>query len=256
MVDYSTSSVSMFELLSQGPIVFLLLGSSLLALGIFLERYFYFHRSVTPLQDFLQGISNLIRNRNVAEALHVCAGTPGPVARVVHAALLRHDRSREELGKIVTEAGQLEVPKLERFLAPLLSIAYVAPLLGLLGSVLGLMDTFQPISTNGFASPADLSGGIYRSLVTSAVGLAVAIPAYVLYAYLASCVQNLMHEMERAGIEVVSMLTDGDRSSKIMDFKSTKNPKLTTAQTPAEDESSTGKRKKGVVTGNFGLKQP
>lgn len=237
----------MIELISQGPIVFLLLGCSLLALGIFLERFFYFHRMVTPLQDLLQGLSNLIRNKNYAEALHVLAGTPGPVARVIHAALLRRESPRDELKQIVQEAGQLEVPKLERFLAPLLAVAYVAPLLGLLGSVFGLLDTFQPISTNGFATPSELAKGISKSLITSAVGLAVAIPSYILYAYLASWVQNLMHDMERAGIEVVSMLTDSKRAENVVEFKTQRVSKT------AGEEST--KKSKAVVTGNFGGKQ-
>ena len=210
----------MKELITQGgPLIFLLLGCSVLAVAIFLERYFHFHRSTIVVQDLLQGAGNLIARKNYMEALTVCAGTPGPVARVMKAVLTRHEAPRTELKEIVQEAGQLEVPRLERHLGVLLSIAYVAPLIGLLGTVLGLVDTFLPVTQNGFATATEMSRGIYRSLVTSAAGLAVAIPAYILYAYLAAHVKTFMHEMERAGIEVVNMLMQSRESVDIVEFK-------------------------------------
>ena len=210
----------MFEILNQGgPLVFLLLGCSLLAVGIFLERFFLFHRANLDVQDLLQGLGNLIHKKNYAEALHVCAGTPGPVARVVHAAIVQHEAPREELKQIVQEAGQLEVPKLERYLSAILAIAYIAPLIGLLGTVLGLIDTFIPVTENGWASTTDLAKGIYKSLVTSAVGLAVSIPSYILYSYLAAALHSLMHDMERGGIEIVNLITATRQNKEIVDFK-------------------------------------
>ena len=220
----------MFEILSQGgPLVFLLLGCSLLAVGIFLERFFLFHRANLDVQDLMQGLSNLLHKKNFAEALHVCAGTPGPVARVVHAALVQQEAPREELKQIVQEAGQLEVPKLERYLGALLAIAYIAPLIGLLGTVLGLIDTFIPVTANGFAASSDLAKGIYRSLVTSAAGLSVAIPSYILYSYLAAALQSLLHDMERGGIEIVNLITATRQNKEIVDFKES-------AQRLAEDQ--------------------
>ncbi len=165
--------------------------------------------------EFLQGLSNLLQRRNFAEALHESAGTPGPVARVIHAAIIRHDAPRAELKEIVQEAGQLEVPKLERFLGVLATLAYVAPLLGLLGTVAGMIDAFGTLSSNGgYATVTELSSGVYKSLLTTAAGLVVATPTFVAYSYLSSRVNSLMHEMERAGIEVVHMLTDREPSRR------------------------------------------
>jgi biopolymer transport protein ExbB len=210
----------MKELITQGgPLIFLLLGCSLLAVGIFLERFFHYHRSTIVVQDLLQGLGNLISRKNYAEALHVCAGTPGPVARVMKAVLTRHEADRTELKEIAQEAGQLEVPRLERSLPVLLSIAYIAPLIGLLGTVLGLLDTFLPVVQNGYATNTELARGIYRSLVTSAAGIAVAIPSYVLYAYLAQNAKTLMHDMERAGIEMVNLLLQSRQTTDIVEFK-------------------------------------
>lgn len=200
----------MIELVSKGgPLIWLLLACSLVALGIFAERFFHLHRSVIDVAELLQGVSNLVQKRNFSEALHEVAGTPGPVARVIKAALVRHDMSRADLKEIVQEAGQLEVPKLERYLAVLLSIVYVSPLIGLLATVIGLTDTFIKLEGgNGFATPAELSSGVYQALLGSAAGLVVAIPAYLFYAYLAAFVKSLMHDMERGGIEIVNILSD------------------------------------------------
>src|SRR6187549_14230 len=148
----------MKELITQGgPLIFLLLGCSILAVAIFLERFFHFHRSSVVVQDLLQGVGNLVSRKNYVEALTVSAGTPGPVARVMKAVLTRHDAPRDELKAIVQEAGQLEVPRLERHLAVLIAIAYVSPLIGLLGTVLGLVDTFLPVGQGGSANAVEMS---------------------------------------------------------------------------------------------------
>src|ERR1700735_1655604 len=97
-----------------GPLMWLILFCSVVAVAIFAERLVYFHRASINVSEFLRGLANLLDRRNRADARRECAGAPGPVARVLHAALLRHDESRAELREIVQEAGQLEVPKLER----------------------------------------------------------------------------------------------------------------------------------------------
>jgi biopolymer transport protein ExbB len=203
-----------------GLLMWPILVCSVIAVAVFAERLFYLHRATIHVGEFLQGLSNLVQRRNFAEALHESAGTPGPVARVIHAAIIRHDAPRAELKEIVQEAGQLEVPKLERFLGVLATLAYVTPLLGLLGTVAGMIDAFGTLSSNGgYATVTELSNGVYKSLLTTAAGLVVATPTFVAYSYLSSRVNSLMHEMERAGIEVVHMLTDREPSSDIITFQ-------------------------------------
>src|SRR3954470_5524986 len=197
-----------------------ILACSVLAIGVFAERFFYLHRATIHVGEFLKGLSNLIQRRNFAEALHECAGTPGPVSRVIHAAVIRHDAPRAELREIVQEAGQLEVPKLERFLGVLATLAYLTPLLGLLGTVTGMIDAFGTLNANGGnATVTELSGGIYKSLLTTAAGLVVATPTFVAYSYLSSRVNTMMHDMERAGIEIVHMLTESRPISGIISFQ-------------------------------------
>jgi len=193
-----------------GPLMWLLVLLSIVATVVFLERLIYYHRVTLRVGEFLRGLSNLIGRRRFAEALHECAGTAGPVARVIHAAIARHEAPRAELKEIVQEAGQLEVPKLERRLPLLATIAYVAPMVGLLGTVTGLIDAFTTLASNagGLAATADISTGVYKSLLTTAAGLVVAIPASLAYSFLSSRVNTLLHDMERAGIEIVNLITE------------------------------------------------
>src|SRR3954447_14733919 len=199
-----------------------ILACSIISIAVFAERLFYFHRATIHVSEFLKGLSNLISRRNFAEALHESAGTPGPVARVIHAAIIRHDSPRSELREIVQEAGQLEVPKLERFLGVLATIAFLTPLLGLLGTVAGMIDAFgTSASTGGYATVTELSGGVYKSLVTTSAGLVVATPTFIAYSYLSSRVNTMMHDMERAGIEIVRMLSETEPESGIISFQPT-----------------------------------
>lgn len=192
-----------------GPLMWLLLGCSIIAIAIFLERLFYFHRARIDVGDLMFGLRNLIKNKAYAEALSECAATPGPVARVIHSAIRRYSAPRSELKEIVQESGQMEVPKLEKHLSVLLTVAYIAPLIGLLGSVLGLVDTFVQISAvGGFATVSEISQGVYEALITSAAGLMVAIPAFVFYSHLRAYAKTIMHDMESAGIEIVNAICD------------------------------------------------
>jgi biopolymer transport protein ExbB len=205
-----------------GLLMWPILICSIISIAVIAERLFYLHRATIHVGEFLKGLANLIKRRNFAEALHESAGTPGPVARVIHAAIIRHDLPRSELREIVQEAGQLEVPKLERFLGVLATLAYLAPLLGLLGTVAGMIEAFGVIASNGgYATVTELAGGIYKSLLTTAAGLVVATPTFVAYSYLSSRVNTLMHDMERAGIEIVQMLTETEPESGIISFQPT-----------------------------------
>jgi biopolymer transport protein ExbB len=200
----------MIDLMQKGgPLMWLLLAASILMVGVVAERWTYLRRTTISVSDFLSGLSNLIRRGHYAEAQIECKSTPGPVARVVYAAILRPDLSRADLKEIVQEAGQLEVPRLETHLPLLNTIANVAPLVGLLGTVGGMISSFVKISAQGGnVSASALSGGIYQSLLTTAAGLVVAIPAYVAHNYLSTKVNALLHDMERAGIEIVNLLVD------------------------------------------------
>lgn len=198
-----------------GPLMWLLLLGSVIAVGVFLERFFFFHRASIRVGELLRGLSNLLALGNVAEALQECAAAPGPAARVMRAVLLKHDLPRADLRDIAQDAGQLEVPKLERNLGILLAVVYLAPLVGLLGTVVGLVDAFTAIrAEGGYATATEIGAGVYQSLLTTAGGLAICIPALLAYLFLSARVNGLIHDMERAGIEIVNLLTDLRRSGQ------------------------------------------
>ena len=200
----------MFELIDKGgPLMWLLLACSMVALAVAMERLFYYHRATLHVGELLQGIGRLVRDGRMAEALHQSRAAPGPVARVVQAVLQRPDLDRRDLRDVAQEAGQLEVGRLETHVPVLSTVAVAAPLIGLLGTILGLIDAFVQVSeVTGYATPVQLSRGVYQALMTTAAGLAVGVPSYVLYAYVGARARQLMHDMERAGIEVLNMVMD------------------------------------------------
>jgi len=202
-----------------GPVMWFILFCSVIGSAVFLERLIYFHRISVRVGEFMRGVGNLIHGRRYAEAQVEASATNGPVQRVVHAAIIRHSAPREELKDIVQEAGQLEVPRLERRLGMLASLAFLAPLLGLLGTVAGLLEAFQSMAaTTGFTSSAEIANGIYQALITTAAGLAVCIPCAMAYAYLSARANAVVHDMERAGIEIVHLLMESRLQADIIEF--------------------------------------
>ncbi len=210
----------MLEFMQKGgPIMWLILVCSVLASAVFLERVLYFHRISVRVGELMRGLAVLVRGRNFGEAQMEAAATNGPVQRVVHAAIIHHSAPREELKEIVQEAGQLEVPKMERRLGMLATLAFVTPMLGLLGTIAGLIEAFSTMSAaSGLASSAEISNGIYQALLTTAAGIAVSIPTAICYAYVNARVNSSMHDIERAGIEVVSLIMESRNAPEIIEF--------------------------------------
>jgi len=201
-------------MLSQGGLVlYLLVLISAVAIVVFIERFLHCHRAQINSLEFLNGVRTVLKRNNVVEALSICDATPGPVARLVRTAILNRDHGRERVREALEEAGLAEVPRLEEKLNLLATIAQLAPLLGLLGTVLGLMDTFTSMQNAGLhAQLRDLSGGVWKALVCAAAGLAVAIPAHAGYNYLVSRVNSIVLDMERAATEIVNIVTENSKT--------------------------------------------
>ena len=133
---------------------------------------------------------------------------------------MRKNFPRRDLRDVAQEAGQLEVPRMERNLRAIYGIALVAPLVGMLGTVSGLVKTFMAVSQEkGFASPAEMSGGVYESLVTTGLGLAIAVPVYLFYLFFYGRVKRMVHRIERAGIEMVNIICDAREQTEIVSFR-------------------------------------
>jgi biopolymer transport protein ExbB len=198
------------ELLKAGgPVLWLIILTSAVAIVVFIERFLHCHRAQINSIEFLNGIRTVLKRDNVVEAISICDATPGPVARLVKTAILNRDGGRERVREALEEAGLAEVPRLEEKLNLLATIAQLAPLLGLLGTVIGFMQTYYLMMKNGATFDVTrLFGGIWPALICAAAGLAVAIPAHAAYNYLVSRVNKIVLDMERSATEIVNIVSD------------------------------------------------
>jgi biopolymer transport protein ExbB len=196
-------------LANGGPVMWLILIAAATAAVVFVERALYCHRSQINSAEFLNGVRTVIKRGNVVEAIAICDATAGPVARLVKSAILARDLGRERVREAVEEAGLVEVPRLEEKLNLLATIAQIAPLIGLFGTVLGFIDVFGQIEQAGlYAHMELLSHGVWKALVCAAGGIGVAIPAHAGYNYLVSRVNKIILDMERAAAEITNIVTE------------------------------------------------
>jgi biopolymer transport protein ExbB len=192
-----------------GSVLWLLLVISEVAVAVFIERFLHCHRAQINSTEFLNGVRTVLKRHNVVEALSICDATPGPVARLVKTAILNRDQGRERVREALEEAGSAEVPRLEEKLNLLATIAQLAPLIGLLGTVLGFMQTFGSMQEAGLtAHVGELSSGIWKALVCAAAGLAVAIPTHAGYNYLVNRINAIVLDMEKAATEIVNIVVE------------------------------------------------
>ncbi len=191
-----------------GPMMWLILAVSIVAAVLFLKKLFDLHRAQIKWSDFLKGIYNILGRRNVVEAVSICEETPGPVASIVRAAILHHDEDKESIQQSIEEAGLAEIPRLERNLTMLATLAQITPMMGLLGTVLGMMQALLVVQEKSpLVHSGDLMGGLWQALISTAAGLAVAIPIYAGYNLLVGRVESIVLDMERASVEILAFLT-------------------------------------------------
>ncbi|MGB2600899.1 MAG: MotA/TolQ/ExbB proton channel family protein [Candidatus Omnitrophota bacterium] len=201
----------MWDLIVKGgPLMFLILLCSIIALAVVLEKLWQLHRAEINTEDFMEDIAETLKRNKIVEAIDKCNAMPGPIAQILKAGILKHDRPRVEIKDAIEDAGLHEVPRLEKNLSALATIAHISPLLGLLGTVTGMVRSFQVIELKATAlmsvNPGDLAGGIWEALITTVAGLAVAIPTYVAYNFLVSKVDGFVLEMEKSATDVINIL--------------------------------------------------
>lgn len=207
----------MFDMIaSMGPIAWLMIICAVIAMTVVGERLFYFHRVNINSEDFLLGLSALLRSGQYNEALHEVRLLPGPMARVVEAVLSRPELTRNELRDIALEASELEVFRVERYIRSLLACTTLQPLLGILGTVLALVEFYeQPGITDGAAAMPVVAETLTQALLLSATGISLAIPSYIFYTYLVARARKTINNIERAGLECVHIICDArDRDSR------------------------------------------
>jgi biopolymer transport protein ExbB len=196
-------------LTNGGVMIWLILIAGAVAFAVFVERVLHCHRAQINSAEFLNGVRNVLKRDNVVEAVSICDATPGPVARLVKTAILNRDKGRERVREAVEEAGLAEVPLLEEKLNLLATIAQIAPLLGLLGTIVGFMEIFRQLQEAGlYAHIGQLAHGVWKALICAGAGIAVAIPAHAGYNYLVSRINKIVLDMERAAGEIVNIVTE------------------------------------------------
>ena len=188
-------------LLQGGPMVWVLLAASALGVVVFVERRLTYHRVQINTTALLGGLKNVLSQNNLVEAIGICDATPSPTARVVKTVLENHRLAREEVKEILGQQGSEEVARLEQRLGVPATLGQVAPLLGLLGAVLGFMETGETVITDHHAHFA-------KAMMPLALGLAVGVPCFVGYNHLVAVVGSIVIDMEKAGLRALRMVSE------------------------------------------------
>lgn len=184
-----------------------LLALALLGIIIGVERTLFLHKDQIRAGEFLTGIKNLLRKRRLIEALTVCEDTEGPVSNVVKAALLNYNQPEDKMHATVQAAALVEIPNIERRIGSIAAIAKVAPLIGFLGTIISLFQTFKNINLGGaYTHLGALSGYISQALITTATGIAIAIVAHLGHHFLLGRVKSIVHDMEWVGHDIMQFL--------------------------------------------------
>ncbi len=198
----------------QGGWVFgLIVLLGIAALLVFFERLLHLRRAQIDYGDFLKGVCNVLENGNIEEAMMICEDTPGPAAAVVLTAIRHRQGTPEAIRAAVENTGRAEISRLERRLASLAVTCQIAPLLGLLGTLLGVVSIVQTMNAQApVVQSTDLTAGLMQALVTTVAGLLVAIPCHAMYSMLMVRIERIVLDMEASASEIVAYLTKQDTS--------------------------------------------
>jgi biopolymer transport protein ExbB len=204
----------MFDFMIKGGwVMWPILICSLLGIAIFFERMFYFKSIKTKSKKFVFRVKNLVKKGGIDLAISACRKNPTPIAKIMLTGLMKFGRERKEIKEAIEDSANQEIPVLENNLSTLSTIGNVAPLLGLYGTVLGMIQCFNVITLMGVGDPRVLAGGISVALLTTAFGLTVAIPTVAAHNYLSNRVEKLVREMEISCIDLLELLTGQEINS-------------------------------------------
>lgn len=200
--------------IAGSPVFWILMVMALVAVITYFERWLDLRRAQIDYQDFLKGVINVLDAGNDAEALAICDDASVPVANVVATAIRHRTGSARVLREAVDSQGRAEVGRLDRRLAALAIIAQVAPALGLLGTIIGFIKTVMLVNSQAIVSRAELLNASMTSLVLAAVGLAVSIPATIMYGSLRVRLDRTVVEMEAAASQIVGYISSAKEAQK------------------------------------------
>lgn len=199
--------MSVIEVFDKGGVlIYPLLVLLVWGLVIIAVKWFALRRENIINPGAVKEVEKLLLARKVPEATAYCKQNAAPMTRILEAAILNHDKNEGELKEILEEAGRQEVPKIRSQLTTLGTIASVAPLLGLLGTVLGMIEVFSELSREANVNASALAGGISEALITTACGMVIAMPTMAFYNFFTSQVQNLIIEIEKVSLHMIAVL--------------------------------------------------
>jgi biopolymer transport protein ExbB len=188
-----------FKLILHGGFMMIpLLASSLIALTVVIERWKALRRRYVTPPDFIDGVLEKVRAGKVAEAVEACEGRDVPVAAVLKAGLEHFKNPSEEMEIAMKNEGESWVPRLEKYVHVLDTTITIAPLMGLLGTIIGMMSSFKVLTQSGVDDPYSITGGIAEALVATATGLVIALVCVVFHNYYNTLIKNLIYRMESA----------------------------------------------------------
>ena len=184
----------------------ILLILSILAIYILVERYFSLKKESKEDELFLEKIKKFVEEKNISEAKQLCKNTDIPIARMIEKGLNRIDNPMTDISAAIENQGKLEIYKMDNKIVNLATIAGAAPMIGFLGTVMGMIIAFQKMARETTVSPSDLAGGIYTAMITTAAGLVVGIIAYISYNYLVNKVDKVIFQLEARTTEFLDLL--------------------------------------------------
>ena len=197
-------------LFDGGPIMVPILICSVFALAIVISKLIFFAKITTDTHKLKQDVFHLLKDNKLKEAVRLCETNATPVARILKGGILKFGCPKDEIKEAMEDVSLFEIPILEKRFTALATIAHIAPLLGLLGTVTGMTSSFHTIQIRAASmnpvTPGDLAGGIGEALLTTVAGLVVAIPTYVAYNYFVSRVNHFIREMEHAATELLNFM--------------------------------------------------
>ncbi len=199
----------MFDILVKGGVIMIPIGiASLIGVAIIVERLLYFRRLSVDEDKLMSRLGSALEKGHYDEALAICDANPSSIAALMKVAIDNRNRTVIQMKDAVEDAAGMEIPKLERYLSALGTVATVAPLLGLLGTVTGIISAFGVIGQFGVVGdPSLLARGISEALITTAAGLVVSIPATIFYNHLVSRANHTIIRLENRANEMVRLLT-------------------------------------------------
>lgn len=191
-------------------ILFIIAGCSLVSFTIFIERLMQLKKSEINTNQFIILLRKSLKNGDIVDAIRSCENTNGTISNIVKAGLLKHNRGKEQIESAMEMAGLIEVARLEKNARILSLIAHIAPLIGLLGTVLGFIQAFAEMRLRGLAdiSASGIGEAMEYALVTTAAGLVVAIPSILAYNYIVSRIEGFVLEIQTTSTEIVDLLVD------------------------------------------------